>query len=227
MAKQELTLDPIDLVDLSYPLSDDIPLFSGTSPIAIEVLERTDDPPSKGRRSLNVSRFSITVHTGTHMDAPFHFFDSGLTIDQIPLDQCVGPAFLVDLSNASKGAEIDLQDMPGLRDKLRRARKIVLKTGWAQQWGTTAYFTDHPRLSEEAAEFLVECGVHLVGVDMPSVDRPPFPAHLCLLGSGVVIVENLTNLDSIKSEEFNLTVLPLRLVGRDGSPVRAIASESS
>ena len=108
--------------------------------------------------------------------------------------------------------------------KLRRVPKVILNTGWASRWGTPEYFTDHPCLSAASAEFLVECGVHLVGIDMPSVDRPPFPAHLALLGNGVVIVENLTNLREIGADEFELAALPLSLVGRDGSPVRAIAS---
>jgi kynurenine formamidase len=210
-------------IDLSYELSAATPFFPGTNPIDIEILERTEDPANKGRRSLNVSRFSITVHTGTHMDAPFHFFGSGITIDQIPLDRCVGQALLIDVSAVPEGAEIEPADLMELRDKLLSIPKVILKTGWAERWGTPGYFTDHPRISGKAAEFLVECGVHLVGTDMPSVDRPPFPAHLALLGQGVVIVENLTNLDSITSDEFELTVLPLKLSGRDGSPVRAIA----
>jgi len=106
-----------------------------------------------------------------------------------------------------------------------RTRKAVLNTGWAQKWGEPGYFTEHPRLSGEVAEFLIACGVHLVGVDMPSVDRPPYPAHVALLGSGAVIVENLTNLDAIGSQVFQIFVVPLKIRGRDGSPVRAIATE--
>jgi arylformamidase len=77
----------------------------------------------------------------------------------------------------------------------------------------------------EAAQFVVDCGVRLVGVDFPSVDRPPFPAHIAFLGNGIVIVENLTNLPAIEKEVFHLVVLPLKFTGRDGSPVRAIALE--
>lgn len=222
MVKKQM--NPTELVDLSYPVSANTPFFPGVSGIDIEVLERTEDPPSKARRSLNVSRLSITVHAGTHMDAPFHFFGSGLTIDQIPLEQCIGRALLLKLTDAGEQAEINLQEIPELREKLQRIPKLVLNTGWSQRWGDPAYFTDHPRLSAKAADFLVDCGVHLIGVDMPSVDRPPFPAHLPLLGNGIVIVENLTNLNSIEREEFHLTVLPLKLSGRDGSPVRAIGS---
>ena len=80
-------------------------------------------------------------------------------------------------------------------------------------------------LTGEAAKFLVNCGVHLVGVDFPSVDRPPFEAHLEFLGHNVVILENLTRLEQIPSEVFQLIAIPLKLRGREASPVRAIAME--
>jgi len=157
------------------------------------------------------------------MDAPCHFFPSGLTIDQMPLEQCMGPASLLKLTDLATGSEIDLTAVPGLKDKLSRTRKLILNTGWARHWGSPRYFTDHPRISAESAAFLVDCGINLIGVDMPSVDRPPFPAHLAFLGNGIAIVENLTNLDAVEADEFQLTVLPLKLMGRDASPVRAIA----
>lgn len=210
-------------VDLSYPLSSNTPLFPGTPCVELESIERTEDPPPTGRRSLNVTRLSMVVHTGTHMDAPFHFFPSGLTIDQMPLEQCMGPASLLKLTDLATGSEIDLTAVPGLKDKLSRTRKLILNTGWARHWGSPRYFTDHPRISAESAAFLVDCGINLIGVDMPSVDRPPFPAHLAFLGNGIAIVENLTNLDAVEADEFQLTVLPLKLMGRDASPVRAIA----
>jgi len=109
------------------------------------------------------------------------------------------------------------------RDTLRHVRAAVLHTGWSKQWGSPGYFSDHPCISSEAARFLVDCGVQVVGVDMPSVDREPYTAHRVLLGAGVLIVENLTNLDAIGADLFQLIVLPLKLVGCDGSPVRAVA----
>jgi kynurenine formamidase len=211
------------IVDLSYPLSTETPFIPGTPQVEIGILERTSDPPTKGRQSLNVTRLSMMVHTATHMDAPFHFFENGIGIDAIPLEQCIGPAVAVKLEGLQPREEVDLTAMIGLEARLRRAPKLILNTGWAQCWGTAAYFTDHPRLSERSAQLIRDCGVHLIGVDMPSVDRAPHPAHRTFLGSGMVIVENLTNLDAISNEDFHIAVLPLRIVGRDGSPVRAVA----
>lgn len=82
-------------------------------------------------------------------------------------------------------------------------------------------------MTGDAAEFLVDRGITLIGVDFPSIDRPPFPAHEMLLGNDVLILENLTNLDAVTGPVFQLSAIPLRIIGRDGSPVRAIAIEES
>jgi arylformamidase len=102
-----------------------------------------------------------------------------------------------------------------------------LSTGWAKQWGRPEYFTQHPVIASDAADFLIECGVHLVGVDFPSVDQAPFLTHVALLSHNVLILENLTNLSEIRSPSFRLVAVPLKFTGRDGSPVRAIALEVS
>jgi kynurenine formamidase len=159
------------------------------------------------------------------MDAPFHFYEEGRTIDQVPIEQCMGPALVIDLGEASPAGTIEIGHLQMQLERLRRVQKVILNMGWSRRWGRPEYFTDHPVLSGDAARFLVDCGVDLVGIDAPSVDRPPFPAHLVLLGSGAIIVENLTNVDSIKSELFTLVVLPLALTAREASPVRAIAVE--
>ena len=101
----------------------------------------------------------------------------------------------------------------------------MFATGWDRRWGEPAFFTDHPVITGEAADLLLEWGAHLIGVDFPSVDRSPYAAHIAFLGNGAVIVENLTNLDAIRTERFHLAALPLKLVGRDGSPVRAVGLE--
>ena len=207
------------IIDLSYELESSTPVYPGDAGVEIKILETTSTK-ILDRRALNNSRFSVSIHTGTHMDAPFHFFDGGKTIDQISLDRFYGPALCVDLEGEKS---IDAATLKPFEEKIRQHRKVVLNTGWSSHWKKPDYFTDHPCLTGEAAQFLVDSGAHLVGLDTPSVDQPPFPAHLVLLGNGVVIVENLRNLDAIPQEAFELIVLPLKIVGRDGSPARAIA----
>jgi kynurenine formamidase len=207
-------MSPARIVDLSQPVGAGTPVFPGDGPVRVTVLEQG---------SVNLSRIHLSVHTGTHMDAPFHFFSGAETIDRIPLERCVGPARRIDLRGIAAGAEIRREHLATRPDTPLRAHAAILHTGWSKQWGAPRYFTEHPCLGADAAQFLVDCGVQLVGVDMPSVDRAPYPAHQILLRAGVPIVENLTNLDAIGAGLFQIVVLPLKLAGRDGSPVRAVA----
>ncbi len=211
------------IVDLSHALDPNTPVFADYPPVEIEVLESTGPPQPDGRRSLNSSRIAVGMHCGTHMDAPFHFFEDRCRIDRIPLDRFVGPSVLADVELSGGRGRIEPEHLTHLRDALQRTRKVVIKTGWYKRWGDPGYFTDFPVVSGSAAEFLVECGVHLFGIDTPSVDDPPFPAHLVLLGNDVVIVENLTNLDAVDGDLFQLVVLPLKITDREASPARAIA----
>lgn len=209
------------IIDLSYALDANTPVYPNDPPLEIAVQDSTEQGPGH----LNISRLLIGLHCGTHMDAPFHFFGEGPTIEQTALERCIGPTLLVHLPNHGAGAQITQETLTPYRSALQETGKVVFHTGWNRQWGQSNYFSEHPVFTGEAAQFLVECGVHLVGVDFPSVDLPPHPAHLVFLGNGVLIVENLTNLDAIGAERFELIALPLKIVGRDGSPVRAIARE--
>jgi kynurenine formamidase len=210
-------------IDISHPLDADTPPFPGDLPVELLELDSTDRTIPTGQRHLNCSRFSVSVHCGTHMDAPFHFFAQGQTIDRVAIASCIGPAVLVRISNWPKPGWIESRHFESHRDQIRSARRVIIESGWHRHWKTSDYFTDHPVLEEAAARFLVGHGVVLIGVDFPSVDRPPYPAHDVLLGNGAVIVENLTNLDAIAGDSIELIALPLRLTGRDGSPVRAVA----
>lgn len=213
------------IIDLTHPLDPTTPVFPDYPPVEVAILEAIGVSTPVGRRALNSSQVTVGLHCGTHVDAPTHFYNVRPTIEQVALEKCVGPALLIDLTPKTLPSQsvIDVADLVDYAEQLLATGKAILKTGWAQRWGDPAYFTDHPVITGEAAQFLVDCGVHLVGVDTPSVDRPPFAAHLVLLGNNVVILENLTNLDAIATPLFQLIALPLKLTGREASPVRAIA----
>ena len=210
-------------IDLTQVLSEGTPFFAGQDRPRITVLEVSGSLPVSGRRSLNNSSIKTCLHCGTHMDAPFHFFGDSDTIDQIALDTCVGQAALVDLRFLKPRQSISVAHFAEYRELIEEVKRVVLHTGWSAEWERPKYFTDFPVLSGEAAELFVSLGVRLVGIDTPSVDHPPFPAHVALLGHGVLILENLTNLASIPAKRFHLTAAPLKIAGRDASPVRAFA----
>ncbi len=212
------------IVDLSYNLDPSTPPFPGDPRVAVNVQMSipANHPPGKPGY-LNASTVSASVHTGTHMDAFFHFYHGRLTIDQIPLAQCMGPALLIDLAHKQAKEEITGDDLDRYRESISQTPKVIFNTGWAQNWGKALYFTDFPVLTGDAAQFLVDCGIELIGIDTPSVDYPPNEAHFVFLGNDVLIVENLTNLDQIGRPLFYFHALPLKITGRDASPVRAIA----
>lgn len=170
--------------------------------------------------------------TGTHLDAPYHFFNDGAAVDELPLHLFVGPAVIADLRGKDQRGRIEWEDLAPVADDLRPGRILVLHTGWDQHWDTAVYF-DHPFLTGEAASRVIATGVRAVALDAPSLDETvlsgpstgQFRAHRAVLGAGGIIVENLTNLSAIKTPHPILSVLPLRLAGADGAPVRAVALE--
>jgi arylformamidase len=208
------------IVDLSHPLSNETPPFPGDPAVEIKILAQTEQTGPEERQNLNCGLVSLPIHCATHIDAPYHFYADRATIDQVPLSTCTGPAIVLDLLDQPV---LDAMHLAPFHAQIAAHRHILIHTGWYHQWGQEHYFTDHPVLTAAAAQLLVDAGVGLVGVDFPSVDLPPHAAHLVLLGNDVLIVENLTNLAAIGPRSFDFTAVPLALVGRDGSPVRAFA----
>jgi arylformamidase len=211
-------------LDLTHRLGVDTSVSSGYPPVRISTLSTVNDPATPGQRSLNSSHLSTGLHCGTHMDAPYHFFAKGMTIDRLPLEHCMGRAVLLELPHKYEGHTIDEADVLPFWQDLQACHKVIIKTGWYHRWGRHDYFMAHPFLSAAAARLLVDWGVHLVGIDTPSVDYPPNEAHVVLLGNSTLIIENLTNLDGIPVATFDLIALPLAIAQGEASPVRAIAT---
>lgn len=209
--------------DLSHPLTPDTPVFPGDTSIDIEIVDVAREPTPGSDRRLNNSRLSIGLHNGTHIDAPFHFFSDRATVEALPLEKCCGAAVWLDLSVTNKPRTIDAEDLATFDAAIAKCRKVLISTGWDQHWGQQGYFSDHPVLTCAAAKLLVAWNIDLVGVDFPSVDQPPFEAHVELLGNDVLIVENLTGIPALGPGDFSFFSIPLSIVGRDASPVRAFA----
>lgn len=213
-----------DVIDLSHPLQDGMPVYPGDPLVRIRQATTIEE------HGYNVLHVQMGSQTGTHVDAPFHFLADGARIDQLPLELFLAPAVVADVRNQSPHTAITWDDLEPVADRLGSGTALLLHTGWDVHWGTDAYF-DHPYLDGEAAERLVAAGVRTVGIDALSLDQTVqngeptggFAAHLAVLGAGGVIVENLRGLERVVSPEPVLSVLPLRLAGADGAPVRAVA----
>jgi arylformamidase len=180
------------------------------------------------------SFLQISTHTGTHIDAPYHFIKDEITIDELPLEKTVGKAVLVDLRKSSaprRGFTID-QIKQSVDKKEIKERIVILHSGWIREkWGTNELYGENPFLTQEAADWLVGQKIKALGVDF-AIDNPDqsllplekkFPIHRTFLKNGIPHIENLCNLERIDRDEFLLVALPLKLYRCNGAPARAIA----
>jgi len=210
------------ILDLTLTVSDKIPTFPGSPHPHFIPWENVKD------NGYNLELLFLSTHTGTHLDAPHHFLEKGSKIHEISLKKLVSEAVLIK-SGKKSGESItktDIQKFEKKYGKIESFSSVIFLTGWQRNLQKKYYFTKNPGLSVSAAKYLASKKIGLVGIDSPSVDvgtNSKFPVHQIFAKKGMLIVENLANLDKIKSSKFHLVVLPLKLKNATGSPVRAIA----
>ncbi len=214
------------ILDLSQEIETGMQLFPLHSPTHVVPWAPRE------RYGWTTNALFINEHAGTHLDAPFHFVDGGVTIDSLDLSRLTGPALAVDLSSKWPKGLISARDLEeALGDlELEDGDALVLRTGAEDRLGSSEYLSEYPGLSVDAAQLLVGRGVRLVGTDAASIDHPEageFPVHHTLLPAGVLVVENLSNLRELirctGTKRFTLHTFPLKISGGTGSPIRAVA----
>lgn len=205
------------LLDLSHPLFQGAPAFPH-DPV-MSVLPRG----VIAKDHYNTSLVSFGTHQGTHLDAMFHFFDDGRTLEQMPLHWFYGPARMLRIPKEPDGA-IAVADLAPHAAHLVPGAKIIVNTGWHRRYGAPEFFTDFPSFTLEAARYLAGRGLRLLGMDLPTPGKQWLELHHLLLAPEVemVLVEGLANLDAVP-DTFVFAGFPLNFRGRDGSPVRAVA----
>jgi arylformamidase len=206
----------MDWIDISIPLHDHMTVFTGDPPFHIELAQSIADGAI-----CNVSRMELGVHTGTHVDAPVHFIEGAAGAESTDLDVLLGPVWVVDASSAA-GAAITAQDLARFEIPEGEDR-LLFRTRAARLWDREAFDPGFVAPDASAAKALVQRGVRLVGVDYLSVAPfdAPVPTHRTLLGGGVVVLEGL-DLREVPPGAYELLCLPLRIVGSDGAPARAL-----
>ena len=210
------------IIDLTLTVSDKIPTFPGSPQPNLIPWENIKED------GYNLELLFLSSHTGTHMDAPYHFLEKGAKIHEISLKKLVSEAALIQ-SRKGSGESItktDIQKFEKKSGKIDGFSSVIFQTGWQRNLQKKYYFTKNPGLSASAAKYLASKKINLVGIDSPSIDLGKdnkFSVHQIFAKKGMLIVENLANLDKIKSSKFHLVVLPLKLKNATGSPVRAIA----
>ena len=205
--------------DVTVPISDLLPVWPGDPRVEIERLSSIDNG-----QPANVMRLWMSSHTGTHVDAPYHFVEQGLTVDNLPLELLMGPAFVAEVDGL-EGNKIEVIDLASLHFP-RSTTRLLLKTSNSYFWEDrlSEFERDYVHLTPQAAEWLVKRGTQLIGVDYLSVEAfgaSDYRVHHTLLGAGMVIVEGL-NLSRVPIGPCQLVYLPLKIEGGDGAPARVL-----
>ena len=209
------------LIDVSLPLGPDTLVWPGDPPIEIEPKLRI----AKGDPA-NVSQLRIGTHSGTHVDPPVHFVEGAAAIDELPLERVAGPALVADLRHVNAPIAAGELEGLGLPDGLSR---LLLRTSNSELWRSLPVdFPDtYACLTPDAAKWIVERGIQLVGIDFLSIEQKGasgHPVHHILLENDVVIVEGL-DLREAEPGQYTLFCLPLKVTGGDGGPARAMLIE--
>ena len=210
------------IIDLTLTVSDKIPTFPGSPQPNFIPWENIKED------GYNLEVLFLSSHTGTHMDAPHHFLEKGAKIHEISLKKLVSEAALIQCrkNGGQSITKTDIQKFEKNHGKIENFSSVIFYTDWQKNLQKKYYFTKNPGLSVSAAKYLTSKKISLVGIDSPSIDLgkdPKFSVHQIFAKKGILIVENLANLDKIKLPTFHLVVLPLKLKNATGSPVRAIA----
>ncbi len=210
----------MNIYDISVPISENLPVWPGDPKPVLSQLSSIKD----GDHS-NVSQIRMSVHTGTHIDAPRHFIDSGNTIEQIPLDKMVGEIFVMAIpEDVQVISEKVLINHPQI-EMLNRTRKVLFRTKNSSLWykPSPTFQNDYVGLDASGASFLADLNLDLVGVDYLSIAsfQDTKKPHHILLEKDILLLEGI-NLFDVPEGQYTLYCLPLLISGCEGSPARAI-----
>lgn len=191
-----------------------------------------EDQSTFASKGWHTRLLHLHSHAGTHLDAPSHFLEGGLSLEHVALEKCIGPAWVIDLTFLQPREMITTQHLAPYAERVTHGARLLLKTGWSAHADMPDYRTHFPRVSVSLAQWLAERGIFLLGVETPAVasmeDREELiSVHQTLLRAEIVIVEGLANLDALSTDYVTFIALPLKLQDGDGSPVRAVAIEGS
>jgi arylformamidase len=202
--------------DITVPISPKMPVWPGDPAVTLERVSKIEEGAN-----ANVSQLAMSAHTGTHVDAPYHFLSDGDTLENVPLTLMIGRAYVLHLPDV----ELITAEILEKADLPPRTRRVLFKTRNSQYWtrGEKEFQVDFVALSADGAQYLVDRGVKLVGIDYLSI--APYqnsrPTHEILLKAGVLILEGV-NLSEVAQGRYTLYCLPLNLQGVDGAPARAV-----
>lgn len=211
-------------VELSHPITAGMTTYPGLpAPEITTYLDRGESARRlTGGVSFHIGRVAMVANTGTYLDAPYHFHADGPDVSAVPLERVADvPIVMIRASRLSSVGTALLSDPAQLW-----GAAVLVQTDWSRHWGTAAYFTGSPFLTADAAGALVDTNVAAVGIDSLNIDdieNLARPVHNILLGAGIPVLENLTNLAAVPDTGARLIAVPAPVCGMGAFPVRAIA----
>lgn len=207
------------IVDLTVELLSGMPVYGGAPPPLLK------EKFTVAEMGFRVTDLQIDSHAGTHIDAPSHMLEGAQMLDDLPIDQYYGPAFMMDVS-AFAESKIPLDEFKKYEKEIAKAEFVILNSGWHKKFGTEDYNHGFPNPTQEAAEWLAGFpNLKGVAIDMPTIDHhglEPLVVHKTLMAGKKIIIENLTNLSGLPNN-FLLACFPLKFRDAEGSPCRAVA----
>ncbi|WNJ17612.1 cyclase family protein [Pontibacter sp. G13] len=213
-------------IDLSHLIDDGLVTYQGLPAVHIcDFLSREDSKANYADGTeFQIGKIEMVGNSGTYLDAPFHRFADGKDLSELPLEKLVNlPAIVVDVA----GEHVKAIDAEYFDDWELKGHAVLIRTGWYKRWNTEGYYQNHPFITEDAAQFLVEAKVALVGIDSYNIDDTrgnARPAHTHLLGAEIPIVEHLNSLEELPERGFQFSAIPPKIKGFGTFPVRAFAT---
>jgi kynurenine formamidase len=212
------------IVDLSIVVDNDTQVYPGDPRPHLSAATTIEG------QGFNVSELRLGSHSGTHVDAPYHFIAEGPVLEDTELSLLAGPGVIVDVTGHGPRQPITVEDLAPYEDRFGPGAVVALRTGWSDRFLGTDRYHDHPSLDPAACRRLLDVGVRTVAIDAMNLDETvlegeaSFPCHMAFLGAGGVFSENLTNLGAVDFDDPLLCLFPIRLGGdADGAPCRAVA----
>ena len=202
----------VKYIDLSYDITNDMPVHPYDDKVSLYQDKFLD------KDEYNLFKLEIGMHSGTHIDTPMHMTDKLTYISEIPLTRFIGKGCLLDVRG---------EDLIGFKKEydelISENDTVILYTDHSRKYGTKDYYADHPVVSEDLADFLIDRKINMLGMDLPSPDKYPFEIHKKLFDNDILIIENLTNLDKLLGQKnIEIIALPLK-IRAEASMARVVA----
>jgi arylformamidase len=207
----------MEIKDISLVIEQGMPVWPGDDPVELFRKQKIEDG-----KNANVSFLSLSVHTGTHIDAPYHFLQDGKTVDKIPLELLVGESQVISIPEASKWIDAQVLEKAGIQAGISR---VLFKTSNSDYWqrNEKEFKKNFIAIMDDGAKWIVDHGITTVAIDYLSI--APFgnsrPTHRTLLNANTLVIEGV-NLSNVEPGLWTMYCLPLKLKGSDGAPARVI-----